>query len=91
MKHRMPAEGKRQKQKALNFYSAVILGPTDWQTRCQIAAMLLDRSRGLLSSELQQCVPEQLADEIPALMSNHVSTEQSMRQIKNPALFVADF
>jgi len=81
----------REREKYIGAVLAHRLGPADWPTRCEIAAILIDRYRSFLSPELKRCVPEQLADEIPAFISNHLGTEKFLRQIKNSSLFVANF
>lgn len=80
----------REREKYINWVFACRLSPIDWHIRCKIATILLDRYRDFLSPELRQCRPEQVADEIPALIINHISTEKSLQQIENSALFVVD-
>ena len=80
----------RERERYINWVFIYHWGPTDWRSRCEMAALLQDKYRAFLSPELRQCSPAQLADEIPALISNHLSTEKSLRQIKNYSLFAAD-
>jgi len=51
-----------------------------WQLRCQIARVLLTDYGAFLPRRLAQCAPEQLAYEIPALISTLVSSNLALYQ-----------
>ena len=50
-----------------------------WALRCEIARVLLDDHRPFLPERLGKCVPAQLADEIPSLISTFISADSILQ------------
>lgn len=57
------------------------INPCDWQLRCEIARVLLDRYGPMLVPPLQKCPPSQLVEEIPALATAIVSSKNTADRI----------
>ena len=70
----------RQRRNHRQWVFAHCIDPGDWQTKCDIAATLLDRCRLLLPAESCPQNPEQFVDHIPDLFDTVLSTEQLEQQ-----------
>jgi hypothetical protein len=73
-----------QRRQYTHWVLATSLGPLAWGERCRVAALLLDRLRPYLTPPLQRCVAAQVVDELPVLITTHLSTDavlQSMSDI----------
>ena len=57
------------------------LNPADWETRCEIARVLLEYCRPFLPEEMLNCVPAQFADDIPLLVNIYLNNKNVTRQI----------
>jgi len=60
---------------------AASLGPLEWSDRCRVAELLLERLQPFLTPQLQRCVAAQLADEIPALIATHLTSDALLRHM----------
>ena len=60
---------------------ARVLGPLDWETRCQLVQVLVMQNHLLLPAVLRRCRPGQLADQIPELIYALTGPDALLRQI----------
>lgn len=58
-----------ERQKYVNGVFTSYLDPADWYLKCQIVRQLLKQYNAILPASLQECMPQQLVDEIPHLIS----------------------
>lgn len=63
----------RQRSARLRWIAASHLDCLDWRTKCQIAAILLERCRPYLPGRAAACRLEQMADYIPDLLAIHLA------------------
>lgn len=54
--------------------------PADWELRCSLASLLLERCKLFLPPQLQACSPEQLADLAIDLLLSDLATANQLRQ-----------
>jgi hypothetical protein len=57
------------------------LGPLDWQTKCRIAEIIIERMATYLPSGLAQCQPAQLSDHLEDLLSLLISSEKAVGKL----------
>ena len=70
-----------ERRKYTHWVFAASLDPLAWSDRCRIAELLLDRLRPFLTPQLQRCVAVQLVDELPALITTHLSSDALLRHM----------
>lgn len=70
-----------EKSKYVKAVFAEYIGGCDWYLRCEIARVLLEDYRSYLPHKLQQCVPEQLANELPLIINMHIRSGSTLEQI----------
>jgi len=58
----------RQREMYLRWVTARHIDPTDWSTKCAVAALLLDPCRPYLPAPVRWWPPERLTDYIPNLL-----------------------
>lgn len=76
-----------ERQKYFNWIFARYIDTLDWQMKCRIAEMLLQRGKDFLPPELLHCPPAQFADHCRALFQFYLKTETLYRQIATPSIF----
>jgi len=67
-----------------NYTQAVFtrhLHRCSWRLRCEIVRALLEDCQAFIPERLAKCVPAQLVDEIPSLVSMSISSDAALRQI----------
>lgn len=70
-----------ERRQYTHWVFASSLGPLTWSDRCRVAELLLDRLRPFLTPQLQRCVAAQLVDELPALITTHLSSDALLRHV----------
>ena len=63
-----------RRQMRLRWVITRHVDPTDWNTRCAMAGILIERCRKWMPPQLKRCPPEELADFIPELLQIHLGT-----------------
>ncbi len=72
----------RHRQLRVTGLAAKLINPNDWELKCAIAGLLLERCRPWLTPELQACATEQLADDVVDLLALHLATDTGVQQLK---------
>jgi len=54
---------------------------TQWQLRCMVAEVFLERYREFLPPPLRKCVPAQIVDELPSLLQRYLAGDAALQQI----------
>jgi len=54
---------------------------TQWQLRCTVAKIFLERYQQFLPPPLRKCVPAQIVDELPALLQRYLAGDAALQQI----------
>ena len=70
----------------LNHVQAIFarqIDPTDWDLKCQITCILLDRYRPFLPSHMLQRQPWELANEVPAIIHKILGSDGTLQEIVN--------
>ena len=75
----------RRRQLHLQWVFANFLDPSDWNLRCEIATLLLDRFRSWLPEHMAGSAGAQFADEIPTLLTHCLSIDAQLQRI-SPAI-----
>jgi hypothetical protein len=80
-----------ERTKYVEWVFASNLYPLEWEMHHQVVFAFLKRNREFLPAELQDIDPARIIDHLPVLVSNHVSTERTVRQIseRNNTVFEA--
>ena len=63
----------RQRQMRIRGALAWHIDWSDWQLKCQIASILLDRCRPFLPPDVRGCEPDRFADDLPELFGTALS------------------
>ena len=69
---------QRQRRMYVRCVAARHIDPGDWRTRCAMAEILLEHCREWLPPGMQSCPPEQLADDVCALLLMDLSTNSQL-------------
>jgi len=70
-----------EQHKYLQSVCAWHLNGADWNLRCRIAGLLQQKYRPFIPDRLAACPPEQLADQIPALIWQFIGSDAVLEQI----------
>ena len=70
-----------EREQYTHWIFARYLQPVDWELRCMIAWILLDRYQEFLPFQVCQCRPAQLADQIPSIILCLLVSDMTMHQL----------
>jgi hypothetical protein len=70
----------RERQAYVRWVAVRYIGAAGWDTRCAMAAVLLERLVDYLPPELLGCRPEQLADRVVKLLESDVTTDRQLQR-----------
>lgn len=70
-----------ERQKYINGVFTRSLNPADWYLKCHIVRQLLKHYHVILPASLGECMPEQLVDEIPHLISLILNSYTMLQEI----------
>jgi hypothetical protein len=70
----------RQRDAHVRWAVATHIDPGDWRMKCQMAAILLERCRPWLPTEVRNCPPEQMADHVLELLAIDLATRDQRSQ-----------
>ena len=70
-----------ERQKYVNAVFALHIDPTDWHLKCEMAKLLLIDYRSFLPTQLQECQPCQLANQIPSMMFHDLGSDTTLEEL----------
>ena len=73
----------RQRDAHVRWAVSSHIEPGDWRMKCQMAAILLERCRPWLPTEVRNCPPEQMADHVLELLAIDLATRDQRSQTAN--------
>ena len=65
---------RERRQMHTRWVESRYIDSADWPTKCAMASILIERCREFLPPELQDCPPEQLAEDVFDLLTLHSAT-----------------
>jgi len=71
----------RERERYIRWVFASQLDPSDWQTKCEIAELMIDRLRPFLHEELALCGPAQRADQLPEIIASELESGGFLQQL----------
>ena len=71
----------RRRQMYMRWVAAHHIDPANWQTKCAMAQVLLERCRHRLPGPLRNCPPEQMADHVFELLMIDLGSEAQVSQL----------
>ena len=71
---------ERERRAYVRWVMALHIDAADWNTRCAMAAVLLERLAECLPPDVRGCSPEQLADHVSRLLLADVATSRQLQQ-----------
>ena len=80
----------RERQKYVGWVLAKHLAGRSWATKCAIAEHILDRCSAFLPAQLRRCRPGQLADEIPKLIMNDLTSSNWVERARGATRSLKD-
>jgi len=75
---------QRQRDREVRYVMGRLIDSADWQTQCEIAAILLRRCEQWLPPELARCAPARMVDQIGQLLVLDMAAQQGMPGLANP-------
>jgi len=79
-----------ERRQYTHWVFASCLGRLAWSERCRVAGLLLDRLRPYLTPQLQRCVAAQVVDELPVLITTHLSSDALLRHMPDISTSLRD-
>ena len=79
-----------ERGKYIHWVFATSLDALTWADRRQVVELLLERLQPFLAPRLRRCEAEQLANEIPVLVTTHLSTDAMLRHVPDIATSLRD-